>query len=257
MANRNANAKNVKIGPAWWSYKGMALGYVQDSSIKNESSQHDTLVDQNGQTPIGSTSLGGKYTAEVGAVELNRGMIGALVVGAESIPASAPYATDGDTGVPADKTITFASEPTTTVQIGDIVNYTDEGSNPATGAVAQYDPDTYTVTLMDTDVAPNATPAGTLTAVTGVKFFNTAGTDLFAGAGVLMAVPTDEAGDDNIYVLPKAGMNLSADFQFKVDQERKIPLTFTGFPEDRIVDDKGNALSFFMGKQEEWGSIAP
>ena len=256
MANRNANAKNVKIGPAWWSYKGMALGYVQDSSIKNETSQHDTVVDQNGQTPIGSTSLGGKFTAEVGSVELNRGMIGALVVGAEAIPASSPYATDGDTGVPADKTITFASDPGE-VQIGDVVNYTAESSGTAQGAVAQYDPDTHTVTLMDTDENPSSAPSATLTAVTGVKFFNTAGTDLFAGAGVLMAVPTDEAGDDNIYVLPKAGMNLSADFQFKVDQERKIPLVFTGFPEDKILDAKGNALAFFMGKQEEWESIAP
>ena len=257
MANRNANAKNVKIGPAWWSYKGMALGYVQDSSIKNETSQHDTVVDQNGQTPIGSTSLGGKYTAEVGAVELNRGMIGALVVGAESIPDSAPYATDGDFGVPADKTIKFTT-PIPNCQIGDIVHYTEDGTaGTVQGAVAQFDPDSNTITLMDTDPAPADAPDGTLTAVVGVKFFNTAGTDLFAGAGVLMAVPTDEAGDDNIYVLPKAGLNLSADFQFKVDQERKIPLVFTGFPEDRILDDTGNALAFFMGKQEAWDDINP
>jgi len=256
MSNRQANAKNVKIGPAWWSYKGMALGYVQDSSIKNESTQHDTLVDQNGQTPIGSTSLGGKYTAEVGSVELNRGMIGALVVGAESVPDASPYATDGDVGDAVANTIKFTADPGT-VQIGDIVSYTDENAQVTQGAVAQYDPDTFTVTLMDTNTPPDSAPAGTLTAVVGVKFYNTAGTDLFAGAGVLMAVPTDEAGDDNIYVLPKAGMNLSADFQFKVDQERKIPLTFTGFPEDKVLDKKGQALSFFMGTQAEWEVIDP
>ena len=110
---------------------------------------------------------------------------------------------------------------------------------------------------MDTDKAPKVTPAATLTAVDAVEFFNTAGTDLFANAGVLIAVPTDTAGDDNIYVLPKAGLILSADFQFKVDVEKKMPLEFTGFPEDSILDSNGQALAFFMGKQAAWDVIAP
>jgi hypothetical protein len=244
MANRNADASQIRIGPAWWTYKGMAIGYVQGSQITNENSQHETKVDQNGETPIAAVSLGGSFKAKLDAVEINRGMIAAIVPGAEAVRASVAYATDGTSAT--GQAITFASDPGA-VKIGDRVTYTKLGGGSVEGAVAQYDPATFTVTLMDDDAAPASSPSASLYAVVGVAFYNTAGTNLFATAGELVGVPVDTNGDTNVYVLPFAGVNLSADLQFKVDQERKLPLEFTGFPHPSVVNDDGNALAFFMG----------
>lgn len=254
MAIQKMDANLIKIGPCWASYKGIQLGSTQGGvTVKNENSSHEVKVDQTGEEVLAEILLGGAWSAEVPLVEMNKGIIGAIVPGAEIIKASAPFVATNAGASYTNGIITF-SVAITGIQVGDVVNYLSSGS-PAEGTVGQFDVTAKTVYLMDGDSTPDASPSPSLTHVTSVKFHNATGVNLLTLAGELLLVPKDTSDTDYI-IMPKAGLVFQPEFGFMNEEERKLVLMFKGYPDNTILHTSySTGMGLFFGKQADFDDL--
>ena len=247
MSNRRGDQSQFSIGPAWMTYKGMELGFTQGATITASATTHETKADQAGETVLAETALGQAISGEITSIELNPGMMGSIMPASKKILETTAYATDGNTGDVTEKSIVFDAAFSQSVKIGDEVQYTDSNDAAAIGSVARVDEDAKKIFLMDSDNAPKATPAASLFAVKAVEGYNNAGINLMEIAGELILVPKDP-NDERVFKIYKAGVSSELGLTFKVDEEKKLPLKFKGYPDNTKIDENGNGILYFYGK---------
>ena len=246
MANRRGDQSQFSIGPAWWTYKGMELGFTQGATINATAATHETKADQAGETVLAETALGQAVSGEISSIELNPGMMASIMPASKKILETVAYQTDADGGDASELSITFTTAFSQEVKIGDEVQYTDSADAAAIGSVARVDTDAKKIFLMDDDAAPKTTPSASLFFVKAVEGYNNAGINLMEIAGKLIGVPKDP-NDKRVFIIYKAGLTSELGLSFVVTEEKKLPLKLKGYPSNEKVDENGNGILYFYG----------